>query len=374
MNRTISSEYMLWAKTQQAARFNLAVSGMPSLSLRDLAVKLEDVEINRGGMYGYPPLQEALAAKCGVSADYVVAAEGTSFSNHLAMAALIEPGDEVLVEHPVYELLTSTLEYLGAQIRSFTRSASTGFAIDPDAVAQAMTPRTKLIVITNLHNPSSAWIEEPVLARLGEIARRAGARVLVDEVYLDAVFEKAPRSAIHLGPEFVATNSLTKVYGLSGLRCGWILAEPALARRMWRLNDLFGVNAAHVSEKLSIIALQNLPAIAAKVRAQLEANGAILNEFLAANQEWIECPMWRFGTVCFPRLRRGDSDPFCASLRARYETSIVPGRFFGMPDHFRLGIAQDTAQLKEGLSRLSAALRPALRPALTPALTPTLTL
>lgn len=356
MTRVISSEYMLWAKTQQAARFNLAVSGMPSLSLRDLPVKLEDLDLNRGGMYGYPPLQEALAAKSGVPADHVVAAEGTSFANHLAMAALIDPGDEVLVEEPVYELLTSTLAFLGASIRSFPRPVATGFAIDPDDVAKAMTPRTKLIVITNLHNPSSAWVEQPVLTRIGEIARSAGAHVLIDEVYLDAVFQHTPRSAIHLGPEFVTTTSLTKVYGLSGLRCGWILAEPSLARRMWRLNDLFGVNAAHVSEKLSIIALQNLPAIAAKVRAQLDINGAVLNEFLAANQEWIECPPWQFGTVCFPRLRRGDGDAFCAMVRARYETSIVPGHFFGMSNHFRLGIAQDTAQLKEGLGRLAAAL------------------
>ena len=93
-------------------------------------------------------------------------------------------------------------------------------------------------MITNLHNPSSAFADEATLRAVGEIARRVGARVLVDEVYLDAAFELAPRSAFHLGPEFVVTNSLTKVYGLSGLRCGWVLAEPELARRMWLLNDL----------------------------------------------------------------------------------------------------------------------------------------
>jgi aspartate/methionine/tyrosine aminotransferase len=159
-----------------------------------------------------------------------------------------------------------------------------------------------------------------------------------------------------LGPEFVTTNSLTKIYGLSGLRCGWILAEPELARRMWRLNDLFGVNAAHPGERLSVVALRKLPEIAARVRTLLETNRALLNEFLAAHQDSIECRPLRFGTVCFPRLRRGNGDAFCAMLRERFETSIVPGRFFGLPDHFRLGIAQDTAQLREGLSRLSQAL------------------
>jgi aspartate/methionine/tyrosine aminotransferase len=356
-NRLMSSEYMLWAKTQQAARFTLAVSGMPSLPLSALGATLEDLELSRSGAYGYRPLQEALAAKCGVSPDCVVAAEGTSFANHLAMAALIEAGDEVLVEHPVYTLLTDTLGYFGARIRTFPRPAALGFDVDPDEIARAITPQTKLVCLTNLHNPSSSYIPEETLLRIGELARHVGARVLVDEVYLDAAFELAPPSAMRLGPAFVATNSLTKIYGLSGLRCGWILAEPELARRIWRLNDLFGVNAAHAGECLSVIALQRLPEIAGRVRALLETNRALLNDFLASQTEAIECRPLRFGTVCFPRLLHGDCDAFCAMLRERFETSIVPGRYFGMSEHFRLGIAQDTSQLREGLARLTEALQ-----------------
>jgi aspartate/methionine/tyrosine aminotransferase len=357
MKRVMSSEYMLWAKTQQAARFTLAVSGMPSLPLAALGATIDDLELSRPGAYGYPPLQEALAAKCGVSPDCVVAAEGTSFANHLAMAALIEAGDEVLVEHPVYTLLTDTLGYFGARIRTFPRPAALGFDVDPDVIARAITPETKLICLTNLHNPSSSYIPEETLLRVGELARRVGARVLVDEVYLDAAFELAPVSAMRLGPEFITTNSLTKIYGLSGLRCGWISAEPGLARRMWRLNDLFGVNAAHAGERLSVIALQRLPEIARGVRSLLETNRTLLNDFLASQTEAIECRPLRFGTVCFPRLRHGDCDAFCAMLRERFETSIVPGRYFGISEHFRLGISQDTAQLREGLARLAEALQ-----------------
>src|SRR5205085_8584350 len=104
------------------------------------------------------------------------------------------------------------------------------------------------IVVTNLHNPTSTLTGEDTIREIGEIARRAGARVLVDEVYLDAAFEKAPRSAAHLGDHFIVTSSLTKVYGLSGLRCGWIIGDPKLATAMWRLNDLFGVIPAHMAE------------------------------------------------------------------------------------------------------------------------------
>src|SRR5262249_45427538 len=158
--------------------------------------------------------------------------------------------DEVLIEHPTYELLTATAEYFDVSMKSFPRKESDGYAIDPDTIQKAVGPKTKLIVVSNLHNPSSVFTSDATLREVGEIARAVGAHVLVDEVYLDAVYENTPRSSFHLGPEFIATNSHTKIYGLSGLRCGWILAQPALAEKMWRLNDLFGSIPAHPAELL----------------------------------------------------------------------------------------------------------------------------
>ena len=165
-------------------------------------------------------------------------------ANHLAMAAILEPGDEVLIEHPAYGPIVDALRCTwgrGQAIRAARRMS--GCAVDPAAVRRAVTPKTRLIVLTNLHNPSSVLTAEAVLREIGDIARSVGARVLVDEVYLDAVYENTPRTSFHLGPEFVVTSSLTKVYGVSGLRCGWILAEPDLARTMWRLNDVLGGHA-----------------------------------------------------------------------------------------------------------------------------------
>jgi aspartate/methionine/tyrosine aminotransferase len=191
---------------------------------------------------------------------------------------------------------------------------------------------------------------------LQEVARRAGARILVDEVYLEALFERAPRSAFHLGEDFITTNSLTKVYGLSGLRCGWILAEAGMAERLWRLNDLFGVIPAHAAEALSCIALANLDEIAAHARQLLETNARILNSFLSSRDD-LEWTKHEHGTVSFPRLKLAESaDGLCSLLKEKYETSVVPGRFFEMPRHFRIGIGCDTATLAEGLGRLGAAL------------------
>jgi aspartate/methionine/tyrosine aminotransferase len=186
---------MQWAKKQSVSRYNLATSGMVSYPLSGLPVNLEDLELNRSGGYGYAPLQEALAAHCGVAPKNVVATLGTSMANYLAMAAMIEPGDEVLVEHPVYELLLAVLGYLQADIRRFPRRAATGFALEPAEVERAITPRTRLIVLTNLHNPSSARAGDAELLAIGELARRVGARVLVDEVYLEATFDPAQRTA-----------------------------------------------------------------------------------------------------------------------------------------------------------------------------------
>jgi aspartate/methionine/tyrosine aminotransferase len=111
------------------------------------------------------------------------------------------------------------------------------------------------------------------------LARSVGARVLVDEVYLETLFEARPRTASQLGNEFIATGSLTKAYGLSGLRCGWVFAEANLAEQMRRLNDIYGVIPPHIVERLSVIALENLEAIAGRAKALLETNRKIFDAF-----------------------------------------------------------------------------------------------
>lgn len=349
------SDYMLWAKTQGRAKFNLATSGVASFPLRELPITIDQMEINGDSTYGYAPLQQAIAKKCGVDPDCVVAAAGTSMANHLAMAALIDPGDEVLIEQPTYELLISTLLYLGATLKHFSRSEESGYALDPREVRRAITRKTKLIVITNLHNPSSVLASDSVLREIGGLARSMGARVLVDEVYLDAVYTDTPQPSFHLGPEFVVTSSLTKVYGLSGLRCGWILAEPDLARAMWRLNDLFASIPAHPAELLSVMALENLDRIRERSRKIVEADRAVLQQFLD-NQERVSTPRTDFGTTAVLRLTKGDVEDFLSRLRTDYETSAVPGRFFGLPDHFRIGMGVDSEMFREGLQRIGQAL------------------
>jgi aspartate/methionine/tyrosine aminotransferase len=344
--RAKASAYLEWAKLAPPARYPLNWSGVGSVALSALPVRIEDLELTGPAGYGWPPLSEALARRYGVPSDAIVHAAGTSMANHLAMATLLEPGDEVLIERPAYEPLVSLASYLGASIRRFDRGLE--FRIDPETVARALTPRTKLIVVTNLHNPSSVLSDVAALGQLGP-------RVLVDEVYLDAVWEHRPPSAIELGPQFVVTSSLTKVYGLAGLRCGWIVAAPELAHDMRRLTELCDNNMPHVAERLSLIALTHLDALAERSRALLGQNRALLDAFLDSRDD-LEAVRTPHGTTSFPRYLGGDTRALCELLRERYQTAVVPGHFFDRPDHFRIGLGCDTELLRGGLERLGAAL------------------
>jgi aspartate/methionine/tyrosine aminotransferase len=328
----------------------LATSGVAHWKLRDLPVKIEELEISGPSFYGFEPLQNALAKHTGVASNRIVAATGTSMANYLAMASVLKPGDEVLIEYPTYELIVDAALQIGAQIKRFKRPPNT-FSVDLSSIREQLSPNTKLIALSNLHNPTSALTGEATMKEIGNL----GVRVMVDEVYLDAAFECAPQSAGLLGDQFIVTSSLTKVYGLSGLRCGWIVADPELAERMWYLNDKFGNIPAHMAELASVIAIGELPRIGKNVRARLDANRAALWRFLDARED-LEVFRPPFGTIVFPRLKRGSVDQMCDLLRTKYETTVVPGRFFDMPDHFRIGIGGELEPLEEGLRRLGLAL------------------
>jgi aspartate/methionine/tyrosine aminotransferase len=348
---------MEWAKLSSQARFNLATSDILKVRASEFPPTTHDFEITGPDAYGFRPLQERIARHCGVAPECVVAANGTSMANHLAMAALIEAGNEVLIEQSAYGPLLDVANYLGARVKRFGRHMEAEFAIDLDEIESAMTPATRLIVLSNLHNPSGALIPEETLRTLAEIAARSQTHILVDEVYLETVFDRDPPFAFGIGQSlpngnrFIVTNSLTKTYGLSGLRCGWILARPELAKRIWRLNDLFGANAPHSSEALSVVAFDHLEKFRERARALLGHNRVLLDSFLDSRND-LQCFRPPAGTVVFPRLLQHDPEIFFQRLRDKYETSVVPGKFFEMPDHFRIGIGGDTETLRSGLEQL----------------------
>jgi aspartate/methionine/tyrosine aminotransferase len=351
MNRVIDSPYMQWAKGHVHAEFNLAASGLASAPISMLPFTPETLNITGNSYYGYTPLQEALARHCGLPAERIFSTLGTSLANHLAMAALLSPGDEVVIEEPSYELIIRTALYLGATVRRFPRRRELGFQIDPDDVARSISDRTRLVIITNLHNPTSVRTPDSILKSLSDLLRRRGSRLLVDEVYLDADFGNAPKTAAHIDPNIIVTNSLTKVYGLSGLRCGWVTGDPVFIRKLWHLNDLYEVIPPHVTEQLSAIALDNLSLFRDRAHSILQQNHAAFRE-LIAGLPGIEVTSPGFGTVAFARLLRGTVADLEAMCLERFRTAIAPGRFFDAPEYFRIGLGGEPEMTAKGLENL----------------------
>jgi len=347
---------MQWAKLHSVARYNLSGSGMAFYSLEKLGMPDGQLEINGPDSYGYPPLVDAIAQHFGVPGECVLTTAGTAMANHLALAATTEPGDEVLVEQPTYELLLSTAKYLGLKVNRFQRPFSAGFQPDLDDLVRQLTAKTRLVVLTNLHNPSGALMTSDVVQEIGKVAAKVGARVLVDEVYLETLYEARPQTAFRIDPgRFIVTSSLTKGYGLSGLRCGWVFAAKTLVDRMWAINDLYSATPVFPAEQLSVIAFQNLDRIGREMKQTLEANRKLLMDFYDSRRG-LDVVRPEHGTVSLPRLKAGSVERFIEHVRREFETSVVPGSFFESPQHFRVGIGGETAEVRAGLEHLGQGL------------------
>lgn len=354
--RPLSSSHLEWSKAHGNVKYNLAVSGVTPCDVSLLSPSADDFTMVADNEYGWQPLLDRIAGRYAVSADAVVLAHGTSMANHLAFAAILEPGDQVLLESPGYDPLRVVPEYLQCDVRTFERREEDRYRLDIDRIERALTQRTKLLVATNLHNPSGVLAARGELESLAQLADTYGIHILMDEVYLEWVHGLAePRSAINISPRFVTTRSLTKVYGLAALRAGWILAEPALARRMRMLNGLFTNSMAHPTERLAARALDAADSLLSAGRERVSRNAELVTRFVEDNERlsWVRPDA---GTVGFVRLDTGDVDRLIDAMLAEYDTLVVPGRFFGAPDHFRLGFGMDEARLIEGLRRLGLAL------------------
>lgn len=347
--------YMEWSKTRPSPRFDLAGSNVLACSVEDLDGAREALTLSGTNDTGYAPLLEAIASRYGVRPAQVTTAQGTSGANFLVCAALVEPGDDVLVEAPGYDPLLGAPRMLGANIVRFDRRFEDGWALDPAKVERALTPRTRLVIITRPHNPTGALADQDALREIGRLAAQRGAHVLVDEVYLDATDASAVPAAT-FGDELISTSSLTKSYGLSALRSGWVLSSEAVAHRVRRARDVVDGTGSIVAERLSVLAFEQLVRLIARSRAILETNGALVRDFLRSRPD-LEYVEPAGGTVVFPRIRGVEnSDRFAERLMNERETAIVPGRFFGAPAHFRLGFSGATDPLRGGLAALATAL------------------
>jgi aspartate/methionine/tyrosine aminotransferase len=349
------SPYMEWAKLRARPRtVDLAGSNLLPCGLEDLPGAREAVGLAGESPNGYRPLVEAIAARYGVQPENVATAVGCSGANFLALAALVESGDDVLFEQPGYDPLAAAATMLGARVARFERKLEEGWRLNADRIARALTPATRVVMLSSPHNPSGAIASAGELSAIGHLAERHGFRVLVDEVYLDLVPAGHPPAATLL-PAFISTNSLTKAYGLASLRCGWALASPEVTERIRRARDVVDVWSPMPADRLSVVAFENIEKLAERARRIVAANGPLVASFLARRDE-LECAPSP-ATIAFPRFADGrDAGPFVERLLRDHGVAVVPGSFFDSPSHFRISFGGATEPLREGLGAIAAAL------------------
>lgn len=348
--------YMTWAKHHPKARYDLTGSNLLPCTIDELPGAREALRLYDRNDDGWPPLVQAIAERYNVHASRVATAPGASGANFMALAALVRPGDTVLVEWPGYDPQGGAARFLGARVDTFERGWSDRFALIPERVQAALTPETRAVVITNLHNPSGVYTAPDALEAVGELARAVGAKVIVDEVYLDALTGVDRTPAATRSDVFVSTNSLTKSYGLSGLRTGWMIADPGTVERALRVRDVVDAVGSIPSELLGVLAFQQLDALLARARSVLEPGQAIVSDFIAsrAELEWVQ-PIG--GAIAFPRLVGvDDAEPFVEMAATEFSVGVTPGHFFGAPQHFRIAVGGEPSVLEHGLEALGRAL------------------
>jgi aspartate/methionine/tyrosine aminotransferase len=353
-------EYMTWAKTMPPADVNMARSGIEHCPPSLLGVRARDLVVNLPVRWGYRPLVEAIAARYRVAPGRVFTVSGgTSLADWLACAAALDGaprGAEVIVERPTYEPLLRIPQSFGVRIRRLPRRFREAWAIDLDRFSSLVTPKTRLAIVSNLHNPTGVRIPPSTLRAMAERLARVGGYLLVDEVYLECLFDRTTQSSVHAGPNVITASSLTKAYGLDGLRAGWLLGPAALIRKAALIHDILGNNGVAPGEQLELAAFHRLAAISRRSHALLDPNLERVRAFFAREPR-LSAVLPPGGNVVFPVLPRGlDGDRFADHLLRRHSTLIVPGRFFEAPRHVRFSFGMRPQLLARGLRNLSLAL------------------
>ncbi len=216
-------EYLHWAKVHTRVRYELTDSSVPQLKRHDLGISPADISVEADGAYGDPALIDAVARRYGVSPDRVVPVPGTSSANFIALAVACGRGGALLIEHPVYDPILRVADFLDLEVIRLPRHPGRMFGVDVEGIESGLRQGARAVVLSNLHNPSGQLLSREAVTRIAETCAKAGATLVVDEVYLDSAAITGGRSlwtAASIADNVIATGSLTKVYGLGGLRIG----------------------------------------------------------------------------------------------------------------------------------------------------------
>jgi aspartate/methionine/tyrosine aminotransferase len=359
-------------KYEWTVPYDLAETGVFPLKVEELYAmdptlpeRVAACQLDYGVNPGRTELRAAIAAMYpGKSADDILVTHGAIEANWLLMHALIDPGDRVICTWPVYQQLWQIAAYLGAEVQKwdFRRDA------DFTEIRKLLGKPAKALIINSPNNPTGRAFNHDQLKTLVELGEEAGAWIVCDEVYRGIAFdgnEVAPPLAAFsqhgiTSERTIVTMSLSKVFGLPGLRTGWIVAPPKAREACLRFRDYVSISPPKVSDLLAEVAIRNRDRVLERNRRLLARNHHLLIEWAAAHQTYIKLDTPQSGTTAFPKyLATVDSETLGRQLAAEHGVLVVPGFCFEIENHFRIGFGCATEVLQAGLERIADFLKPA---------------
>jgi aspartate/methionine/tyrosine aminotransferase len=344
-------------------RYNLAESSIADASLGSLAVDLDGLVLQYGDHLGLPALRGLIASDgAGLSPDDVLVTPGAVAALFIVHTTLLEAGSHAIVTRPNYATNVETPRTVGADVEFLELSFEDRWAVDPDRIRSMLRPDTRLVSLTTPHNPTGSVVPRAVLEEIVALVEaHGGARLLVDETYREMSFGDALPVAATLSDRVISVSSLSKTYGLPGIRVGWLVTrDPALLGRFLAAKEQILISGSVVDESIAARALELRPAVLPGIRARIGEAFSITSGWIDDNPrfEWVP-PAG--GVVGFPRIRpslAGTFDParFHELLFERHGTIVGSGHWFEQPrSSFRLGYGWPTLdELRGGLAALDA--------------------
>jgi aspartate/methionine/tyrosine aminotransferase len=338
---------------------NLSESSYSDMRLSDHGIDpgVADLLLQYGDHLGLPRLREQIAGDA-LAPDDVLVTAGAAAALFVVASALVQPGDHVLLLRPNYATNLETPHAIGADVEYLDLSFDDGWALDPEWIAAALRPDTRLVSLTYPHNPTGAMLERAELERIVELVDAHGtARLLLDETYRELAYGEPLPQVAALSGSAIGVSSMSKVYGMPGLRIGWISCrDPELQETLLAAKEQILLAGATIDEELAARVLEARPRLLPVIRQKVERHLALVRDWIASQDvfEWVEP---RAGVVGFVRFRDGvevDVDEFYASLLRDHGTYVGPGHWFDQDRRsFRLGFAwPETDELRRGLDGL----------------------
>ncbi len=345
---------------------NLSESGVHPLTFAELLdmtrLEPDDLLLDYIQSDGTPRLKETIASMYqDAASENVVVSTGGAEANYVAMWRLARPGDTVVVLEPAYGQTQGLARGLGAKVVSWELKEELGWQPEPGSAAELITPGVRLVVVTNPGNPTGSVLGDSARSELLAAVSKVGAWLLVDEVYSGAEVSddaEAPATPSLWGnwERTIVTNSLSKAYGLPGLRLGWIVAPADLHEDLWSRKDYTTIAPSAVSDAAAerVLSADVRPRILARTRGIIRSNLPRLTGWLSDRPDLFSFRAPDAGAICYARYRADiNSTQLAERLRKEKSVLVVPGDHFGMDHYVRLGFGSPAPLLEEALSRIA---------------------